>query len=111
VDSEPGAVGGHLASVLVLADAETSVRRFVDVFVGVYGLLILAYVISSLIQVGYTSPFARVQRFLYDVCDPYLRLFRRFIRPIGPLDLSPIAAFASLYVIHRLLDELIQRVL
>ena len=30
-----------------------------------------------------------LKRFLYDVCDPYLRLFRRFIPPLGPLDLSP----------------------
>jgi uncharacterized protein YggT (Ycf19 family) len=104
-------VGEPVASVIVLADAETSVQRFVDVFIWVYGLLILATIIFSLVQVGYASPFARVQRFLHDVCDPYLRLFRRFVPPVGPLDLSPILAFVVLYVIQRLLDALIQRVL
>ena len=32
---------------------------------------------------------SRARGFLHDVCEPYLRLFRRFIPPLGPLDLSP----------------------
>ena len=47
----------------------------------------------------------RVQRFLDDVCEPYLRLFRRFMPPIGPLDLSPIVAVIALVVVSVLLDS------
>ena len=33
-----------------------------------------------------------VLEFLRQVCEPYLSIFRRFIPPIGPLDISPIVA-------------------
>ena len=95
----------------MLADAATSVQRFVSVFVGVYILLILAYVLTSWIRVGASPTLERVRQFLYDVCEPYLRLFRRVIPPIGPLDLSPIAAVFSLYIIERLVNALVERLL
>ena len=53
----------------------------------------------------------RVRQFLYDVCEPYLRLFRRVIPPVGPLDLSPIAAVFSLYILERLVSALLERLL
>ena len=36
--------------------------------------------------------------FLRDVSEPYLRIFRRFIPPIGPLDISPIVAILVLQI-------------
>ena len=36
--------------------------------------------------------------FLRDVCEPYLRIFRRFIPMIGPLDISPIVAILVLQI-------------
>jgi uncharacterized protein YggT (Ycf19 family) len=95
------------ADLFVLADARTSVQRFLDVFIYVYILLIFAYILTSWFRIGYGSPLARVQQFLHDTCDPYLRLFRRFIPPLGPLDLSPMIAILVLIVIR----ELIARVL
>ncbi len=86
-----------------LADAASALQNFVTVFIWVYGLLILAHIILSLIRVGYSSPLQRVQRFLFDVCDPYLRLFRRFVPPIGPLDLSPLVGLVVLSVGGQLL--------
>ncbi|MFN0153164.1 MAG: YggT family protein [Gaiella sp.] len=97
---------GALAT-LPLADAVSAVQRFIEVFVLVYGLLILAHIILSLIRVGYSSPLQKVQRFLYDVCDPYLRLFRRFIPPIGPLDLSPLVGLVVLSLGGQLLSRAI----
>ena len=49
---------------------------------------------------------ARVAGFwvLVDVCDPYLRLFRRVLPPLGPLDLSPVVAVIVLLILQRLLD-------
>jgi YggT family protein len=94
----------------LLADTATSVQRFVSVFVGVYVLLILVYVITSWIPSGASPTLERVRQFLYDVCEPYLRLFRRVIPPIGPLDLSPIAAVFSLYVLGRLANAVIDRI-
>ena len=48
-------------------------------FIYVYMLLIIAYILTSWIRLPYSPTLNRVQRFLYDVCEPYLRLFRRLI--------------------------------
>ena len=104
-------MGDIVAVVGLLADAATSVRRFVDVFILVYVLLIFAYVLTSWIRLPYSPTLNRLQRFLYDVCDPYLRIFRRILPPLGPLDLSPIVAVIVLFVIQQALDALIERLL
>jgi uncharacterized protein YggT (Ycf19 family) len=96
---------------MLLADTATSVQRFVSVFVGVYVLLIFAYIIASWVPGGGSPTLERMRQFLYDVCEPYLRIFRRVIPPLGPLDLSPIVAVIALYVLERLVNELIGRIL
>ena len=100
-------MGDSLAIIGLLADTATSVGRFVDVFVTVYILLVFAYILTSWIRLPYQPWLNRAQRFLYDVCDPYLRIFRRFVPPLGPLDLSPMVAILTLVVIQWLLDSLI----
>jgi YggT family protein len=104
-------VGDTVASLGLLTDAATSVRRFVDVFIFVYILLVFAYVLTSWIRLPYSPTLNRLQRFLYDVCDPYLRIFRRILPPLGPLDVSPIVAVITLVVIREALDALIERLL
>jgi YggT family protein len=104
-------MSGMTAIVGLLADTATSVRRFVDVFIGVYILLVFAYILTSWIRLPYSPTLNRIQRFLYDVCDPYLRIFRRVLPPLGPLDLSPIVAVFVLIIFQRLLGALIESVL
>jgi len=104
-------MGDGSVGFLVLADTATSVQRFVSVFVGVYVLLILAYIITSFVRAGASPTLERVRQFLYDVCEPYLRLFRRFIPPIGPLDLSPIIAVFVLYILERIVNTILGRLL
>jgi YggT family protein len=100
---------GHLANFMVLADTVESVQRFVSAFVLVYTLLIFAYIITSWIRLPYSLWLNRIQRFLYDVCEPYLRIFRRFLPPLGPLDLSPLVAIFSLFIIERVIQTLLSR--
>jgi YggT family protein len=104
-------MGGTSATFGLLADLGTSVSRFVSVFVGVYILLVFAYVLTSWIRLPYSPTLNRIQRFLYDVCDPYLRLFRRILPPIGGLDLSPIVAVFVLVILQRLLNALLESTL
>ena len=100
---------GALATFTVLADAVSSVQKFVFAFASVYTLLIFAYVITSWIRLPYSLWLNRIQRFLYDVCDPYLRLFRRILPPMGPLDLSPMVAIFALWIAAQVVDSLLSR--
>ena len=102
-------MGDLSATVSVLADTADNVQRFFDVFILVYILLLFAYILTSWIRLPYSPTLNRVQRFLYDVCEPYLRLFRRLIPSIGPLDLSPIIGILVLYILNRLIITLIDR--
>jgi YggT family protein len=86
-----------------------TLANFVYVFLWVYLLLLFAYILTSWVRLPYRPWLNRVQRFLYDVCDPYLRIFRRFIPPVGPLDLSPMVAIFVLLIIQNVLVSLLQR--
>jgi uncharacterized protein YggT (Ycf19 family) len=97
------AILGLLASSVV-----GGVREFVIVFVEVYIVVILLYIITSWLRLPYSIWMNRIQRFLYDVCEPYLRLFRRVLPSAGPIDFSPMVAIIVLllaeYLIVRLID-------
>ena len=101
---------GVTPQLVVLADTLSSVESFIVAFVYVYILLILVYIILSWIRLPYSVWMNRIQRFLYDVCDPYLRIFRRFLPPLGPLDLSPmvgvIVLIIFLQIVHSVFDRL-----
>jgi YggT family protein len=101
-------VGATGAISFVVADAISSAESFVSVFVGVYILLIFGYIITSWIRLPYSPWLNRVQRFLYDVCEPYLRLFRRFVPALGPLDLSPIVGVFALIILNRIIVAVLE---
>jgi YggT family protein len=92
---------------MLLADAVTTGQEFVHTLFLVYLLLILAYIITSWIPLPYNVWLNRVQRFLYDVVDPYLRLFRRFLPQLRMgglgLDLSPVLAILVLFAVERVI--------
>ena len=94
---------------MVVADAISTAQNFVSTLFSVYLALIIAYIIASWLPLPYTVWVNRIQRFLYDVVDPYLRLFRRFIPQLSlgglGLDLSPILAIFFLFIVNRLLQE------
>src|SRR5436309_4088054 len=93
----------------VLADAASAANQFIDVFLYVYILLIFAYVLTSWVPLPYSPWVRRISDFLRDVCEPYLRLFRRILPSFGPLDLSPVVAIFALFVLMRVVDELFSR--
>jgi uncharacterized protein YggT (Ycf19 family) len=103
-------MGVH-ATLGLLADLKTSLQSFVRVFVWIYVLLIFAYVLLSWIQLPYSGTAAAVQRFLDEVCRPYLNIFRGRIPSVGPLDLSPIVAVLVLLVAAELVNRLIEALL
>jgi YggT family protein len=95
---------------ILLFDAASSANRFIDDFIWVYVLLIFAYVLTSWVRLPYSPWLRRIQEFLRDVCEPYLRLFRRVIPAFGPLDLSPVVAIFFLFLLMKVVDAIFSRV-
>jgi len=99
--------------MLVLATARDSVASFVEALLLVYTIIIIAYIFSSMyFNVGGRLPYSRWSRavldFLRDVSEPYLSIFRRFIPPFGPLDLSPMIATIVLWLVGGIIVSLIK---
>ena len=101
---------GWSATFVLLADAVSSVKTFVNVFIGLYWLVIFVYILTSWLRLPYSPTLNRIQRFLYDVCEPYLRLWRRLLPlSFGPVDFSPIVAILAVYAAARLVNFVLSR--
>lgn len=74
----------------------------------IYSILLIVYILMSWLPQLLQSPVGKI---LEKVADPYLAVFRRFIPPIGVIDLSPIVAIFSLQFIQYGLLYLIEIVL
>ena len=90
---------------LVLATTRTEIAGFLSTLIYVYTLLIiLSIVINLLFSVGGRPPYSRsidaVLGFLRDICEPFLRIFRRLIPSFGGLDFSPILAIVTLQIVN-----------
>ena len=88
----------------------TTIASYVSALVIVYTILIIAYILSSMFfafggRVPYTRWSSAVLGFLRDVCEPYLGIFRRFIPPLGPIDLSPIVAILVLQIVGGIIVQ------
>ena len=102
-----------LTAIFILATARESIANFLGALLLVYVILIFAYILTSLIfSFGGRIPYSRwssaVLGFLRDVCEPYLSIFRRFIPPIGPIDVSPIVAILVLQFVGGFIVALIR---
>ncbi len=102
-----------MTDVLIMATAREDIADFLGALLLVYIILIFAYILSGLIfafggRVPYSRWSSALLGFLRDVCEPYLRIFRRFIPPIGPVDISPIVAILVLQIVGGILINLIR---
>jgi YggT family protein len=93
---------------LVLATARTQIADFLSTVIYVYTLLIIIYIVIQLLfSVGLRPPYSRtvdmILGFLRDICEPFLRIFRRVIPAFGGLDFSPILAIFTLQIVNSVL--------
>jgi len=89
----------------VLASARTELADFLSTLIYVYTLLIIVYIVVQLLfAVGLRPPYSRttdaVLGFLRDICEPFLRVFRRIIPAFGGIDFSPLLAIVTLQLIN-----------
>jgi YggT family protein len=90
---------------VILATARTQIADFLGTLLYVYLLLLILYVVIQLLfSVGLRPSYSRtldsVLGFLRDICEPFLRLFRRVLPQFGGLDLSPLLAMITLQVFN-----------
>lgn len=89
------------------------IADFLQALLTVYVILILAYIVIQFFfafgaRPGYYRWLDTVLTFLRDVAEPYLRIFRRFIPPIGPIDISPIVAIIVLQVVGNIIIGIVR---
>ncbi len=101
------------AAAILLATARSEIARYVDALFTVYLICLFAYVVISIMySVGIRPPYSRwwnaIVEFLRQVVEPYLRVFRRFLPMMGPLDLSPMVATFVLIVVWQVVVSLIR---
>jgi YggT family protein len=99
--------------VILFATAREDIGDFVSALILVYTILIFVYILSNLVfAFGGRMPYARwsdaLLTFLRDVCEPYLRIFRRVIPQFGPFDFSPIVAVLVLQIVGGIIVNVIR---
>ena len=92
---------------MLLASARTQIAEYLSTLIYVYTLLIILYIVIQLLfSVGIRPPYSRtvdiVLGFLRDICEPFLRIFRRLIPSFGGIDFSPILAIFMLQIINSI---------
>jgi YggT family protein len=95
---------------MVLASARTDIADFLSTAIYVYTLLIIVYIVTQLVfAAGLRPPYSRttdsILGFLRDICEPFLRVFRRLLPQFGGFDFSPILALVSLSIINNVVVE------
>jgi YggT family protein len=96
-----------------LAVTRADIADYVETLALVYLVLIFIRIIMSWIpRIPYNRVLSGVLKFVSDVTDPYLNLFRRFLPPVrlggGALDLSPIVATFVLIILSGIVANIIR---
>ncbi len=81
------------------------IYRIVNILFQVYYWLIFARIILSFVR---HNPYQPLIKFIYEVTEPWLRIFRRFVPPVGMIDFSPIIAFFALEILRQLVLALLR---
>jgi uncharacterized protein YggT (Ycf19 family) len=95
---------------MILASARIEIAEFISTLIYVYTLLIVLYIVVQLLfSLGLRPPYSRasdvVLGFLRDICEPFLRIFRRFIPSFGGIDFSPILAILTLEIVNNVIVQ------
>ncbi|HWY90431.1 MAG TPA: YggT family protein, partial [Solirubrobacteraceae bacterium] len=72
-------------------------------------LIILYIVVQLLFAAGLRPPYSRttdaILGFLRDICEPFLRIFRRLLPSFGGFDFSPILAILTLSIFNSIVIQ------
>lgn len=99
-----------VGAATVLGTARVEIANYLSTLIYVYTLLILLHIVVNwLFAFGLRPPYSRASSaalgFLRDVCEPFLRVFRRVIPSFGAIDLSPIVAILALGIVNSVIVQ------
>lgn len=72
--------------------------------ISIYTILVVIYILMSWVPSTRETGFGK---FLGRIVEPYLEIFRKFIPPLGMIDISPIVAIFALRFIGRGIEQII----
>ena len=90
-------ISGYSPSVLALL--LTGTRDFITLALNIF---IFAIIIQAILSWINPDPYNPVSGLLFNITSPVLQPFRRLIKPVGGIDLSPLVALIALMFIERL---------
>jgi YggT family protein len=95
---------------MIFATVRTELANYLSTLIYVYILLIFAHIVVGwLFAFGVRPPYSRAFSatigFLRDVCEPFLRLFRRVLPSFGGIDFSPIVAILALQLFNSIVVQ------
>jgi YggT family protein len=99
-----------MSAAPVLLTARTQIADYLSTLIYVYTLLIILHIVVQLLfAAGLRPPYSRttdaILGFLRDVCEPFLRIFRRLLPSFGGFDFSPIIAILALSFLNTIVVQ------
>jgi YggT family protein len=93
----------------------TDIKLLILFAIGAYRNLLFLFIILSLLQslAGLRMPdvLRPAANFIYDCCEPFLRIFRGLLPALRMggmgLDLSPLIGFLVLYIVERVVANIL----
>jgi YggT family protein len=97
-------------TLFVFSTARTQIADYLSTLIYVYTLLIILYIVVQLLfAAGLRPPYSRttdaILGFLRDICEPFLRIFRRLLPSFGGFDFSPILAILTLSIFNSIVIQ------
>ncbi|OQX13472.1 MAG: hypothetical protein BWK76_16150 [Desulfobulbaceae bacterium A2] len=92
--------------MFVLGNFILALARIIDFALGAYVWVVIARAVISWVN---PDPYNPIVRFLRQVTDPLLDRIRRYLPPMGGLDLSPILLIMAIYFLQSFLVPSLQQ--
>jgi YggT family protein len=99
-----------MTAALIQATARTQIADYLSTLIYVYTLIIILHIVVQLLfSAGLRPPYSRttdtILGFLRDICEPFLRIFRRLLPSFGGFDFSPIVAILALGLFNSIVVQ------
>lgn len=96
--------------MILATTVRAEIANYLSTLIYVYTLLIVLHIVIQLLfAFGVRPPYSRwsdaILTFLRDVCEPFLRIFRRILPRFGAFDFSPFVAIVVLQIVNNVVVQ------